>query len=221
MKFALGLIFSVLFILPWSHALEHDIGAWNMSVITAPLESSRTWRLYMEGQFRYADDSGRFYETLLRPMLDYNLNSKHMISIGYLSLLKDSEKSVEDRFFIQTLSSQAAFDLSWLLRLRFEERHIHSNNKNSYRLRALLRGQSAKPIGANFYPFVANEVFINLNKTAVTSTGWAQNRLQVGLQNRSFKSLLVEVGYLGAYVDNTAIANLFLHNLFLNLIYNF
>ncbi len=161
-------------------------------------------------QFRSADQLNDLSALLLRTALNYNINKKHAVALGYTFLGKWEEDEMqmkvftpENRIYQQYLYNFNTRRTEWILRFRLEQRFIKQEKHVDFsqRTRAFIAAQI--PIAANadfskgLYAGVQNELFLTVqNKNNVDGHMFDQNRSLASLGYRWNKKIDTEFGYM-------------------------
>lgn len=170
------------------------------------------WGLQFDLQVRSADDWSYVRNTLVRPAVQYFINDKSNVALGYLwqntelRLAGAANNSLsEHRIFEQYIYNHKINSIFTSHRFRLEQRFIERlNNDNlfSQRFRYFVRFikplQKTQPTFTKG-PFVAlqNEIFLNLqNKSQINNSVFDQNRAYLALGYRFSKQFDIEAGYM-------------------------
>ncbi|MGM9477729.1 DUF2490 domain-containing protein [Pedobacter sp. GSP4] len=173
---------------------------------------SDKWGLQFDLQIRSADDWAYVRNTLVRPAVQYFINDKSNVALGYLwqttqlRLIGSNNNLLnEHRIFEQYIYNHKISSVFASHRFRLEQRFIERiNNDNlfSQRFRYFFRFikplQKAEPTFTKG-PFVAlqNEIFLNLqNKSEINNSIFDQNRAYLALGYRFSRKIDVEAGYM-------------------------
>ncbi len=185
------------------------------------------WGLQFDLQIRSADDWGYVRNTLVRPALQYFINDKSNVALGYLwqttqqRLIGSNNISLnEHRIFEQYIYNHKISSVFASHRFRLEQRFIERlNNENLFSQRfryffrliqPLQKTQPAFTKGA----FVAlqNEIFLNLqNKSELNNSVFDQNRAYLAVGYRFSKKFDLEAGYMNQAshgISNNTINNI-------------
>ena len=185
------------------------------------------WGLQFDLQVRSADDWGYVRNTLVRPALQYFINDKSNVALGYLwqttqqRLIGSNNISLnEHRIFEQYIYNHKISSVFASHRFRLEQRFIERlNNDNLFSQRfryffrliqPLQKTQPAFTKGA----FVAlqNEIFLNLqNKSELNNSVFDQNRAYLAVGYRFSKKFDLEAGYMNQAsngISNNTINNI-------------
>jgi len=180
---------------------------------------NKHWGLQFDVQVRSADDWKYVRNTLVRPAIQYFINDKNNVALGYLWQTTDmhligTTKNVfnEHRIFEQYIYTHKLSSVFASHRFRVEQRFIERTNEDvfSQRFRYFFRLiQPLQKIESGFTkgPFVAlqNEVFLNLqNKDKINGSTFDQNRAYLAAGYRFSKKFDLEAGYMNQAVKNTA-----------------
>lgn len=175
---------------------------------------SGPWGVHLETQVRRSDFGDGWQQVLIRPGLNYTLNSKVSFSGGYCFVetfpygdypAKDSFP--EQRVWEQVVVKVPALGLTWVNRLRLEQRYIgvpeltpDGGYQTGYyryenRIRYMLR--TAVPLGKKSrYQFIVwDEVFFNFGSN-VSGNDFDQNRIFVGFGRDMGKGFRIEAGFM-------------------------
>ncbi|MBT2560011.1 DUF2490 domain-containing protein [Pedobacter sp. ISL-68] len=188
---------------------QHQNSGWFMFLNNTKFNDK--WGLQFDVQLRSADDWGYLRNTLVRPALQYFINNKHNVALGYLWQTTHTESAEspdltlhEHRIFEQYIYSHKIKSVFASHRFRVEQRFIGRTGEDvfSQRFRYFFRLvqplQKTQPTFTKG-PFVAlqNEVFLNLqNKDKINSSVFDQNRLYLAAGYRFSKQFDLEAGYM-------------------------
>lgn len=181
---------------------EENLGSWIMFFGNSKL--SENYSLHTEAQLRLYEPLSNFNQLLLRVGLNYHINNKSMLSLGYgyiptasFDLEQFQASSIEHRVWEQFILTNNIGRLFFEHRYRVEQRWISAASKNIYldrlRYRLLLNipinnaGLIDNTLFLSFY----DEIFLN-----VTEAPFDQNRLYAALGYKFNKALSVQTGYL-------------------------
>jgi len=203
---------------------QHQNSGWFMLLNNTKFNDK--WGLQFDVQLRSADDWGYLRNTLVRPALQYFINNKHNVALGYLwqTTHTESEGSPdltlhEHRIFEQYIYSHKIKSVFASHRFRVEQRFIGRTGEDvfSQRFRYFFRLiqplQKAQPTFTKG-PFVAlqNEVFLNIqNKDKINNSVFDQNRLYLAAGYRFSKQFDLEAGYMNQAthgVSNNTVNNI-------------
>jgi hypothetical protein len=189
-----------------------DSGTWLAGSVTGKLPQSindakGSWRLWMDGQLRFGDDSSRFSQGLVRPGVGYALNKAWTVWIGYAYIRTDQPyaqaPSNENRIWEQVSWQRLAGSTDLSSRTRLEQRFHSAGSGTGVRLREL--GKLMQPLGAKkiWLIVVYDEIFVNLNSTNFGArSGADRNRAFAGPGINLSKSIRAEMGYMNQYTFN-------------------
>ncbi len=176
------------------------------------------WGLQFDAQIRSADHYEYVRNTLIRPAVQYFINDKNNVALGYLwqttnTRLTGAGKNLfnEHRVFEQYIHTQKIESIFISHRVRLEQRFIERIDEQVFaqRFRYFLRlVQPLQKQQTKFTkgPYVAlqNEVFLNIqNKEKINNSLFDQNRLYLAAGYRVSKKVDLEVGYMNQAVKNT------------------
>ncbi|WP_343523050.1 DUF2490 domain-containing protein [Pedobacter sp.] len=169
------------------------------------------WGLQFDLQIRSADNWGYVRNTLVRPAVQYFINNKSNLALGYLWQTTTTEVAGstdltlhEHRIFEQYIYNHKIGSVFASHRLRLEQRFIGRTGEDvfSQRFRYFVRLiqplQKTQPVfekGA----FVAlqNEIFLNLqNRNQINNSVFDQNRAYLAVGYRFSKKIDLEAGYM-------------------------
>lgn len=182
---------------------------WNVTV----QERARTespWRWYFELQGRHRDGVSDIDQLLVRPAVGYDLTSRSSLWAGYgytPSYLANGtaltgDVLTENRAWQQYLWVGPGLGSTLQWRSRLEERAIEENDRLAWRFRQFWRLTRQLHPGLGGLTFVAwDEVFVHLNDTTRTVSGFDQNRVFVGLGVGPWQGARFEVGYVNQAVN--------------------
>lgn len=203
---------------------QHQNSGWFMLLNNTKFNDK--WGLQFDVQLRSADDWGYLRNTLVRPALQYFINNKHNVALGYLWQTTHTESAGspdltlhEHRIFEQYIYSHKIKSVFASHRFRVEQRFIGRTGEDvfSQRFRYFFRLiqplQKAQPTFTKG-PFVAlqNEVFLNIqNKDKINNSVFDQNRLYLAAGYRFSKQFDLEAGYMNQAthgVSNNTVNNI-------------
>ena len=203
---------------------QHQNSGWFMFLNNTKFNDK--WGLQFDVQLRSADDWGYLRNTLVRPALQYFINNKHNVALGYLWQTTHTELEGtpdltlhEHRIFEQYIYSHKIQSVFASHRFRVEQRFIGRTGEDvfSQRFRYFFRLiqplQKTQPTFTKG-PFVAlqNEVFLNLqNKNEINNSVFDQIRLYLAAGYRFSKQFDLEAGYMNQAthgVSNNTVNNI-------------
>lgn len=203
---------------------QHQNSGWFMFLNNTKFNDK--WGLQFDVQLRSADDWGYLRNTLVRPALQYFINNKHNVALGYLWQTTHTELEGtpdltlhEHRIFEQYIYSHKIKSIFASHRLRVEQRFIGRTGEDvfaqrfRYFFRLIQPLQKTQPTFTKG-PFVAlqNEVFLNLqNKDKINNSVFDQNRLYLAAGYRFSKQFDLEAGYMNQAthgVSNNTVNNI-------------
>ena len=203
---------------------QHQNSGWFMFLNNTKFNDK--WGLQFDVQLRSADDWGYLRNTLVRPALQYFINNKHNVALGYLWQTTHTESVGspdltlhEHRIFEQYIYSHKIKSVFASHRFRVEQRFIGRTGEDvfSQRFRYFFRLiqplQKTQPTFTKG-PFVAlqNEVFLNIqNKDKINNSVFDQNRLYLAAGYRFSKQFDLEAGYMNQAthgVSNNTVNNI-------------
>lgn len=175
----------------------------------------KNWRIWLEGQGRFGNDSTQFTQSLIRPGIGYAITDNVILWAGYAwaptaEPISGRHPFDEHRIWQQvTWSENLSFGkFSW--RSRFEQRFFDhmvpdpGKNDVAYRFRQLIKLAIPLPaISPDLSFVIQDEIFIAMNtphKGWITN-GFDQNRGFVGLAYKFHPSATGEIGYMNQYIN--------------------
>ncbi|AKH38022.1 MULTISPECIES: DUF2490 domain-containing protein [Nitrosomonas] len=179
-------------------------------------ENLKNWRLWLEGQGRFGNDSSQFTQSLIRPGVGYALNDKVSIWAGYAwaptaEPISGAQGPFDEHRIWQQLIYADTFSwgkLQW--RSRFEQRFFDHDvpdpgkNDVAYRFRQLIKfAFPMQFISPNLSFIVQDEIFIAMNtpQKGWITNGFDQNRGFVGLGWKFNQMANAEIGYMNQYIN--------------------
>lgn len=185
---------------------DHNVNSWFMYFGDHPIAKSR-WGAHLEGQWRRSDVVNTWQQLLLRPAVNYQLNSALLLTGGYGFIqsypygdFPASGVSREHRFFEQLVASHTLGKVGVSNRFRLEQRNIGSATSSDYRyenrMRHMIRAAVPLNIGDRknsviFY----NEIMFNFGRN-VERNVFDQNRAYVAFARELGHQTRLEAGYL-------------------------
>ncbi|TCD18306.1 DUF2490 domain-containing protein [Pedobacter psychrodurus] len=219
-----ALVFVIMVSGELSAQTQHQNSGWFMFLNNTKFNDK--WGLQFDVQLRSADDWGYLRNTLVRPALQYFINNKHNVALGYLWQTTHTELEGtpdltlhEHRIFEQYIYSHKIKSVFASHRFRVEQRFIRRTGEDvfSQRFRYFFRLiqplQKTQPTFTKG-PFVAlqNEVFLNIqNKDKINNSVFDQNRLYLAAGYRFSKQFDLEAGYMNQAthgVSNNTVNNI-------------
>lgn len=173
------------------------------------------WGMLLDVQLRSADDMEYVRNFMFRPGLNYHLNKKTNVALGYM--LNNTYRRLgpgvdnllsEHRIWEQLLYNMPIKSTTLIHRFRVEQRFIEQPTADVFtqRLRYMLRGViPLTPQDSTFkkglFAGLQNEVFFNLqNKSKLNGNVFDQNRAYLALGYRLNPKIDVEAGYLNQFI---------------------
>lgn len=194
----------------YGHSQTNTANGWLVS--SHEQELAKGWSLLSDLQIRSADHLQYLETVLIRPAIQYKLNDKHRVALGYAYLgnweRDGPEKGfeLEHRAWQQYLVEGKLNKTEVTNRLRLEQSFLQqeSDYDFSQRLRYYLRFQvplsNDKEFKRGAFIGLQNEIFLNIqNKEKVNNNLFDQNRALAGIGYRFSDVLDVEAGYLYRY----------------------
>lgn len=199
---SLGGLFCLSLILNGSVQADSKIENWVQ--INQTLNFNDSLGLFTEIQPRISYSEGELASIIARFAPIYTINSYHSVGFGFAWFGSYTPiASNETRLFLQYIFSHGAGGSSLFAhRFRAEHRALNTTIDKAYRLRYQLRSLHYWLGSSNLRLLLANELFFNLNTTAISGpvSGFDQNRLILGFNYLWSKSLNSDFGYLNNYI---------------------
>lgn len=215
MKWLIKLLF--LFLPIAGNAYQEDGQQW-LSLSAQGLIVKSNFGGYFEAQARRSDRQEKVYEYLIRPAVYYKSESSGSFFVGQLKRFDYASKENENRYWVQWLKTFDAENLKITSRFRQEYREIKTIDEISQRSRLLLKGVWDKfPVGYDWKPFLASEIFYNWNDAGPIKKGLQQSRNSIGLGKSVTSTLFLEAFYMAQIINNPAREDQLNHNLVLSL----
>jgi hypothetical protein len=189
----------------------------DLSAISPRLERFYSW---LEGQGRFRDGVDALDQGLLRGGFGYGLTESTTLWVGYAYIPthpQGKDAFEEHRIWQQLLWTEQAGPVTVTSRTRLEQRFVESSDTTGWRVREFIRlaFPPLLPYGIRKehpeYPEALrsislvgwNEVFVQLNDSGRTASGFEQNRAFIGLGSKLNEHTRVEVGYLNQLIKAT------------------
>lgn len=177
---------------------EDELGSWFMVFTTNRV--SDNFSIHAEAQYRTFEFGANFNQLLLRTGLNYHINEKAIVTLGYGNITTDGsfenpdgeKNATENRIYQQFVLKNSVGKLKFSHRYRLEQRFITTaagEDDTQHRARYFLR--LTYPINDTWYLTAYDEVFINLQEPL-----FGQNRLYGAIGYNFSKNISTQVGYL-------------------------
>jgi hypothetical protein len=171
---------------------------------------SKKWGMQFDVQIRSSDNWGYVRNTLVRPAVQYFINDKNNVALGYLwqttqnQTISGNVFANEHRIFEQYIYTHKLSSIFASHRFRVEQRFIERGEENVFAQRfryfvRLIQPLQKKQASFTKGAFVAlqNEVFLNIqHREKINNSFFDQNRLYLAGGYRFSKKLDLELGYL-------------------------
>lgn len=209
-KLLLPILFILMALGKLSAQTQYQNSGWFMFLNNTKFNDK--WGLQFDLQVRSADDWGYVRNTLVRPAVQYFINNKSNVALGYLwqntelRLIGSTNNSLtEHRIFEQYIYNHKINSVFTSHRFRLEQRFIERLNNDdlfSQRFRYFVRFikplQKAEPtFTKGAFVALQNEIFLNLqNKSQINNSVFDQNRAYLAVGYRFSKQFDVEAGYM-------------------------
>lgn len=213
---------------PSSAQTTEDFQTWgNITAITSLGLLNEDWsnfKVWLEGQGRFGNDTSTFSQGMLRTGLGYMLNKQTSVWLGYAWVPTDepfTKKAFDEhRLWQQVLWSDNFSFGTVTSRSRLEQRFIPTGSQVGWRFRQLLKISVPMPLLPNFSFVLSDEYFANLNKTNFgADDGFDQNRAFGGIGYQFNQHIKSEIGYMNQYIRKSGpdrMDHILSLNLFLN-----
>jgi hypothetical protein len=212
---------SILFIIQ----AQPQFTGWMASFNT--IRTGKKISMHADMQIRSNNQWKQTQTILLRPGINYHLNKKTIITVGYAFI--NSKRTVnnvsgfipENRIWEQLIYNHKVKNFFISQRFRLEQRFISkiivSNNEleangvvyaNRFRYfnRNILPIRKVDAFKKGIFVALQNEVFINIGNTAnVNGEFFDQNRLYIATGYRIHPKADIEIGYMNQYVNGRGI----------------
>lgn len=188
--------------------IDHNAHGWYNYFGDHPIGRSR-WGVHLEGQWRRHDVLTRWQQLLLRPGVNYEVNSVLMLTAGYGYIRSypygdfpaASAATPEHRIWQQAWLRYRTGNVRWTTRLRFENRFLGSRNQatgeTDYRFENRFRGwqQIRVPLAGPLYFTAYDEIWFYV-KPYVSSSAFDQNRAYAAVGFDLNPAWRFEAGYM-------------------------
>ena len=189
-------------------AQKNENKGWVFLSHTQKLNSK--WDVLFDAQVRSTNQVKFINTLLLRSAINYHLNKKHSVALGYASKNdwehedgKAIQYQPEHRIYQQYLFATKAAKIELTARARFEQRFVKEDKVFlfSQRARAFFAAQipviANKDFSKGWYVNLQNETFVNVtNRQHVNNDFFDQNRLFSAIGYRWSKKIDTEFGYM-------------------------
>lgn len=198
----IAIFFSLLFFVEKSLALEQYERAWFGIMAQQSYEKDPKWLSYIFSQLRVVNDSRPWHSILLEGAVGYQLAPTENIWIGYRwtgrNLYNDFFQ--ENRLFQQNISQIKSDLYRVIIRTRLEQITLSNNSKIGLRFRERFAFEIKYPLFENALPYLYDEVFFRLNRTAFLPESFlGENRLFLGFNLYVTPTIWWEIGYMNQF----------------------
>ena len=198
--------------------------AWGTVFVNGPYKMR--WGLHLDAQLRSGVDMNQLKTWLIRPGLQYQLNKKNILALGYAyvhGITKTTGVSAytpEHRLWQQWLYLQPIRRFTLQHRLRLEERFIGPtrftegggipsmsiySTRFRYFNRLILPWSTKRPFERGLFGAIQNEVFLHATGREKLNGKWFdQNRFYLALGYRPAPVWDLEIGYMRRDVQTTS-----------------
>lgn len=188
-----------------ANATPTDFEGWFTASALASIDESKRYQFFLELQPRIGDDWQRAAIMLIRPAVVYNPSEALSLFVGYAwhPMFYDANYHRayrdEQRLWQQILYKHDMWGISWIHRLRQEQRKIEHTNGVSNRTRYLTRESYALAQDKSFGVTAFQELMVNLNGVEGGPwDGYDRSRLFLG-PYWTIDNARYEIGYLGEH----------------------
>lgn len=149
---------------------QKDVGNWVMYFGMNKVH--KDWSIHTEAQWRNHTIKPKLEQLLLRTGVNYHINKKHMVTLGYGYILSQPEdfptqdRVQEHRIFQQYIMKNEVWRFFFEHRYRYEQRFIEQDFKQRLRYRLMFAipfNKKRIEKGAVFFSLY-DEVFINIER---------------------------------------------------------
>jgi hypothetical protein len=198
--------------------------AWGTVLVNGPYKMR--WGLHLDAQLRSGADMNQLKTWLIRPGLQYQLNKKNILALGYAyvhgitNTTGVSAYTPEHRLWQQWLYLQPIRRFTLQHRLRLEERFIGPtrfaegvgipsisiySTRFRYFNRLILPWSTKRPFERGLFGAIQNEVFLHATGRDKLNGRWFdQNRFYLALGYRPAPVWDLEIGYMRRDVQTTS-----------------
>ncbi|MFM7468592.1 MAG: DUF2490 domain-containing protein [Vampirovibrionales bacterium] len=187
--------------------LTSDSELWQVVTFTAPITPNKKGVFFVDGILRTQSDMQRLSLAAIRPALGYRFaEGKGLVLAGYGYLHRPWPNNAHEHHLYQQVSYRQSLlkdHLRLTHRVRFEERYIEHEP-----IFPRVRLQERMEIPLNKKKTVSvvvwDEIFLNMgNSTQAVPSGFAVQRLFVGLNKRFTPAMDAEGGYMIQLVNRS------------------
>jgi hypothetical protein len=203
LRFAALALLSSLVLSAQERIHDQNLHGWFSYFGDHPITSGSRWGIHLEGQFRRHDVITRWQQLLLRPGVNYQLNSKVTLTGGYAFIRSNvySEYAAaapvahEHRLWEQAWIRYRAGKIGLNTRLRFENRFVGTGNGFRYENRFRAWQQARFPIAPKKYFTVYDEFWVYV-KPYQSNSWFDQNRAYAAFGLELTPNNRIETGYM-------------------------
>jgi len=205
-------------------AQNNSFGYWNAWFNN--VKFNQKWGMNNDVQFRAGRNWGDNSLLLIRPGVNYYVNSNQTASLGYATTLvtnhlnEGQHRLTEHRIWEQYIITGKIFDIPVQHRFRLEQRFLKRPQETAFsqRARYFIRGiiPLNVPLKETFkqgvFAAVQNELFFNIqHKNVVNGSVFDQNRAYLAVGYRFSPKYDLEAGYMNQFLKRTVSPNQFTH----------
>ena len=168
------------------------------------------WRWALETQQRTRDGVNELDVLTVRPMIGYDLTSRSSVWAGYsatATFLPAGGARMEHRITEQYTFTARPWGGTLSTRFRLEQRFLEGDSELAWRARDILRYSRPFSSGSRTSWVVADELFVHLKSTTLTTSGLDQNRVFLGLSRSTKAGHRLEGGYLNQFTNGHRLPN--------------
>lgn len=180
---------------------------WQVVTFTAPITPNKKGIFFVDGVLRTQSDMQRLSLSAIRPALGYRFaQNRGLVLSGYGYLHRPWPRNTQEQHLYQQISYRhPLFNDRVRLshRVRFEARYIE-HEPIFPRVRLMERVEIPLNKSKNLSAVVWDEIFLNMgNSTQAVPSGFAVQRLFVGMNKRLNKMVDAEGGYMMQLVNRS------------------
>lgn len=205
----------------WRVAAQSQFSGWIAAFST--IKTGEKTSLHTDVQLRSTDEWKKAQTFLFRPGINFHLNKKITLSVGYAFISNRriisnvSGYATEHRIWQQLLINHKLKNIFISHRFRTEQRFIEKSivvnnllesdgsvtaHRFRYFIRNVLPLKKEASFSKGFFAALQNEVFVNIgNNDNVNGEFFDQNRLYIATGYRLNSKTDLEIGYMNQYVN--------------------
>lgn len=189
-------------------ATEHHVNGWYQYFGDHPIGGSK-WGVHLEGQYRRHNVITQWQQLLLRPGVNYRLNPHVLLTAGYCFVRahRYSDRAAhgpalnEHRLWEQVRFDYGTKPVSWITRIRFENRFVGVSNAATgrgdfrYENRLRLYQQATRRLSKSTYVTAYDEFWVYI-RPYVSASAFDQNRAYAAFGVNLKPGWRFEMGYM-------------------------